>query len=361
LRIIDLNTQDSDPSSIKGQTTYTRSFQKKFAVSVVTTLFVFGVLVAPLHAGILTFLGGLFGGGELVYKVEKNSQNVALLSPAINIDPVPSKGGGAITITGQTALVADSGPLGTSSNTEVIPVSDQISVYVVREGDSISQIAKMFSVTTETILWANDVGRGGLIKPGQTLVILPVTGVVHEVKKGDTIGSIAKKYKSDTDDIALFNELDNSSALVIGDVLIIPNGKIAQTYTTRQSSPTVLRGAEGPNYNGYYMSPVSAASRSQGLHGYNAVDLATYAGAPIVATAAGEILISRTGWNGGYGNYIVIAHANGTQTVYAHNSQNIVYAGQYVVQGQVIGYVGSTGRSTGAHVHFEVRGAQNPF
>ena len=91
------------------------------------------------------------------------------------------------------------------------------------------------------------------------------------------------------------------------------------------------------------------------------MDLAAPTGTPILASAIGEVIISRTGWNGGYGNYVVIAHSNGTQTVYAHNSSNIVYAGQTVVQGQVIGYVGSTGRSTGAHLHFEVRGAKNPF
>ncbi len=90
--------------------------------------------------------------------------------------------------------------------------------------------------------------------------------------------------------------------------------------------------------------------------------MAASAGAPIRAAAAGEVIVSKTGgWNGGYGNYIVIKHANGTQTLYAHNSSNAVSAGASVAQGEVIGYVGNTGRSTGSHLHFEVRGAKNPF
>ena len=123
-----------------------------------------------------------------------------------------------------------------------------------------------------------------------------------------------------------------------------------------------LRGAGGPNYDGYYTRPVLRAQKSQGLHGYNGIDLASYIGAPILAAAGGEVIIARdSGWNGGYGNYIVINHPNGTQTLYGHLQSLIVYPGKYVVRGEVIGYMGSTGRSTGSHLHFEVRGAKNPF
>ncbi|PIQ67135.1 MAG: hypothetical protein COV95_00370, partial [Candidatus Zambryskibacteria bacterium CG11_big_fil_rev_8_21_14_0_20_40_24] len=115
------------------------------------------------------------------------------------------------------------------------------------------------------------------------------------------------------------------------------------------------------SYDGYYIKPVNGR-RTQGIHGYNAVDLGAPAGSPIFAAAPGVVIISRnSGWNGGYGRYIVIRHDNGTQTLYAHNSENIVYEGTSVVQGQVVGYVGSSGKSTGPHVHFEIRGAKNPF
>jgi len=143
--------------------------------------------------------------------------------------------------------------------------------------------------------------------------------------------------------------------------VIIPEGEFVMPKTTTASGTKVVTSG-GPSYEGYYMKPVSGAARTQGIHGYNGVDLGAPVGTPIMAAADGDVIIVKNGgWNGGYGNYVVIRHDNGTQTLYAHNSSNIVYPGQYVVQGQVIGYVGSTGRSTGPHVHFEVRGAKNPF
>lgn len=108
--------------------------------------------------------------------------------------------------------------------------------------------------------------------------------------------------------------------------------------------------------------PIPGATRSQGLHGYNGVDFAAPLGTPVYASDGGAVLVSRSsGWNGGYGLYVVIKHSNGTQTLYAHLSKTAVTAGSSVSQGQVVGYVGNTGRSTGNHLHFEVRGAQNPF
>ena len=104
------------------------------------------------------------------------------------------------------------------------------------------------------------------------------------------------------------------------------------------------------------------AVKTQGLHGYNGIDLAAPTGTPVLASASGDVIVSRGyGWNGGYGNYIVIKHPNGTQTLYAHLNEVIVSSSWHVVQGQIIGYVGATGKSTGPHLHFEVRGAKNPF
>ena len=113
---------------------------------------------------------------------------------------------------------------------------------------------------------------------------------------------------------------------------------------------------------GGFIHPLPGSLRTQGIHGYNGVDLASGTGTPIRAAAAGQVIVAKSyGWNGGYGNYVVVRHANGTQTLYAHNSSNAVGVGTYVAQGQTVAYVGSSGRSTGSHLHFEVRGASNPF
>jgi len=314
------------------------------------------------NAGIFSFLGKFFDRSSSNEVSIKNSQNMALLQAALNFDPAPIKGGGDITIIAGTSLLAETGPSGSLADIEDAPTSDQISIYVVREGDSLSQIARMFNVTTNTIIWANDIKNGGVINEGQTLIILPISGISHTVAKGETVKSIAKKYDGDYEETLLYNSLTLESVIQVGDIVVVPGGVAPVPVYTSTTRTATLRGTGGPSYVGYYMRPISGGSRTQGLHGYNGVDLATYAGAPIFASASGNVIISKSsGWNGGYGTYLVINHGNGTQTLYAHNSRNIVFPGQSVVQGQVVGYVGSTGRSTGFHVHFEVRGAQNPF
>jgi murein DD-endopeptidase MepM/ murein hydrolase activator NlpD len=243
-------------------------------------------------------------------------------------------------------------------------LNETISTYVVRQGDTVASIAKMFGVSSNTIRWANDIS-GSTIREGQVLVILPISGVRHTVAKGDTIGTIAKKYKADAQEIAYFNNMSLSQKLDVGSIVIVPDGEIASPVRSSSSSKlgsNPFRGGSGPVYEGYYLRPILGGHKSQGLHGYNGVDLASYLGAPVFAAAEGDVIIAaRGGWNGGYGNYVVIAHQNGTQTLYAHLSSVLVSAGDHVVRGAQIGLVGSTGKSTGPHLHFEVRGATNPF
>lgn len=272
--------------------------------------------------------------------------------------PLPAKGGGGVTILDENAVMAEDGPSGTIADIEK-PKNATISLYVVREGDTLSQVAEMFDVSVNTILWANNLSRATAIKKGDTLTILPVSGLKYTVKKGDTLASIAKKYEGDADEIAQFNGLAEGE-LAVGSEIIIPNGEMAAPPPApRKASPG---GASSPSYAGYYMRPTTGV-RTQGVHGYNGVDIAAPVGTSIVAAAAGDVIVARQGgWNGGYGSYVVIRHPNGTQTLYAHASAVLVSVGQYVSQGETIARVGNSGRSTGAHLHFEIRGGpRNPF
>lgn len=293
-----------------------------------------------------------------------NSQIIPLLEATANSETSAARGGGEITIINNNALLPDSGPLGTMADIEETkPNQDQISIYTVREGDNLSQIAKMFGVSVNTIKWANDLDYEGQIKMGQTLIILPVTGVQYTIKKGDTFKAIAGKFNADPEEVIRFNGLSQNASLIENQIIIIPNGDYAEPEkpTALPTAPK-LRAVSGPSYIGYYQRPIEEGRKSQRIHGYNGVDLADSCGTPITASASGDVIISREyGWNAGYGNYIVISHPNGTQTLYAHLSKNIAAAGWHVAKGQVIGYIGSTGRSTGCHVHFEIRGAKNPF
>ena len=287
-----------------------------------------------------------------------NSQTMDLLEGYLNINPT-STGGAEIAIVDSVALESNRGEsevfvdLGKSG-------TGQISVYVVRKGDTLGEIAEMFGVSTNTIVWANNI-KASSIKEGQELVILPISGVRHVVKSGDTVKSLATKYKADFDEILSYNGLAADAKIKPGDIVVIPDGVISAT----QTSLAKTSGSQTyPVYSGFYLRPIVGGRKTQGIHGYNGVDLAPSCrcvGDPIFASADGKVIISRTGYNGGYGTYVVISHANGTQTLYAHMSKDNVSVGQSVERGQVIGAVGSTGKSTGPHVHFEVRGAKNPF
>lgn len=299
-----------------------------------------------------------------VFSRLNNLQTLEVLSAARNLDPNPARGGGDIMVVDGAALVPQDGPVGTG--VDIItkkPASNQISLYVVREGDTLSAIADMFDVNANTIRWANNLGKGSAIRPGDSLIILPINGVRHTVAKGDTLASIVKRYDADTQEVLLFNGLEESGPLVVGSTITIPGGEMpvpkasASTRIVKQSS-----GTKASVSVGWLVNPVLGAVHTQGIHGYNAVDLGAPIGTPVRAAASGKVILSRSGgWNGGYGSYIVIDHGNGVQTLYAHLSANNVGFGETVAQGDVIGKVGSTGRSTGPHLHFEVRGAKNPF
>lgn len=290
------------------------------------------------------------------------------LKAAVNVDPNPDKGvADTLQTSGNRALIASAGPGGTVASVVGQPSSDRISVYVVRRGDTLSDIAAMFDVSVNTILWANDLRSARDVKPGDTLVILPITGVERTIAKGDTLKSLAKKYNADAEEIAQFNGLDPDEPLKVGSTIIIPGGEIvvpAPAPSTRpESQPAIIPPVSNVFLAGYFSNPVPGGRVTQGIHGKNGIDIAAPRGTPVHAAADGVVIVARGGgaWNGGYGNYIVITHPNGTQTLYSHLRSVAVSRGQSVISGQTIGHIGATGRSTGVHLHFEVRGAQNPF
>ena len=327
-----------------------------------TTLASWGVFV-PLFASASIF--SLLSQGILAPQstpATLNSQTVPLLTPATNIDPHPPTGGGGIALVAGSALLPLEGPEGTEATIAERPQSTAISVYIVHEGDTLSGIAEMFDVSVNTIMWANDL-KNGTIRPGTELVILPITGVRHTAAKGDTVASIAKKYKGDAEEIARANDLGVGSALAVGTVVIVPDGEISAPASVRATARTTpLRGAGGTSLSGYYGWPVDGGVVTQGLHGCNGIDIGARSGTAVFAAASGSVIIARSGgYNGGYGSYVVVQHDNGTQTLYAHLNRVLTSAGARVAQGATIGAVGSTGKSTGFHLHFEVRGAANPF
>lgn len=232
--------------------------------------------------------------------------------------------------------------------------------YTVQEGDSLGDIAQDFSVSVNTLLWANNLSATSFIKPGQKLIIPPTSGVLHVIKKGDTLKSIAQKYDTTVDNIANFNNIDDD-LLVVGETIMVPGGRIIytakpRTYTqpTTPSTPTPTEPAVVSNSKLQW--PSSCRRITQYYRGWlhTGLDVACGQGKPIYAAEDGTV--TRVQYlKTGYGYNVTINHGGGIQTLYAHASQIYVKVGDKVSRGQVIMAEGSTGRSTGPHVHFEVR------
>lgn len=263
------------------------------------------------------------------------------------------------------ALLSASGPSGSiaeMTDLQAETAAGQINTYTVVSGDTIQSIAAKYGISVNTIVWANNLNRKSKLKAGQTLVILPISSVKHKVVKGDTIPKIAKKYKGDVDEIISYNDLEDRK-LVIGDTIIIPDGEMPAPVLSPKVSKKIAKYiGNDKDVTSFFINPAPGTRRTQGVHGHNGVDLAGPVGTPLRAAAAGTVIVASVGgYGGGYGNYVVIRHANGTQTLYGHMNTISVSVGQTVNRGQYIGGLGNTGRSTGPHIHFEVRGARNPF
>ncbi len=235
---------------------------------------------------------------------------------------------------------------------------NQVVDYVVREGDTLSTIAEKFDVSSDTLKWANEGVNWQRIRPGDTVKVPPITGIVYKVRTGDTVYSIAKKFEANAQAIVdfPFNTFsdDENFSLVVGQTLIIPDGVMPDAVAAPRSIARVLTPDAGAvTASGNFVWP-AYGRLTQGYSWYHkGIDIANQAGGPILAADAGRVIAA--GWvSSGYGYHVVIDHGNGYQTLYAHLSQISVVVGQSVARGASIGEMGSTGRSTGKHLHFEI-------
>ncbi len=259
----------------------------------------------------------------------------------------------------------------TASPTTTKPSSAKrttIEEYVVAEGDTIGTIAEQFDLSITTILWSNNLSVRSIIRPGDTLTILPVDGITHTVKSGDTLSRIASTYGVTSAEIVDFNNLADANDLTIGESLLVPGGEkqaptpsrsvasVRNLFTPEQTSasPSPLAGSANmiwptdlSKINTYY-GQYYVYGRHYGLDidcNYNNNNY-----------AAADGIVTFSGWNrGGYGYFVQIDHGNGLVTAYGHHAKLYVSKGDSVTQGQPIGLCGTTGRSTGTHLHFEVR------
>ncbi len=243
---------------------------------------------------------------------------------------------------------------------------DKVVDYAVLGGDTLASISKKFDVSVETIKWANNL-KSDTIKPNQILKVPPVTGVVHKVASGESIYAIAKKYRVDAQNIVNFPfndfaDLDTFS-LTPGQTLIVPNGTVEVARPIAPSgyySGPIQAGVKGSSN---FIWPTSGSVSQYPIWYHMALDIQNPGAPPIIAADTGTVTFAGC-IPFGYGCHVIIDHANGYQTLYAHMSKILVSPGQGINQGGQIGVMGSTGRSTGTHLHFEVRsggGILNPL
>ncbi len=336
---------------------------KFMAVSAVTII---SIAPSDAAAGFLTDFLRFFAGQSSAGVVESSAGTISLPLLGSQASSVPAdvdSGASEEKINTEEGLIMtqESALVGSRNPSGMLPMDksfDTIFIYRVAAGDTPGSIAAQFRISLNTLMWANNLSRSSVIKPGDELIVLPVSGVKYEVRKGDTLETIAKKFRGDVEEIIAFNGRAIGESLSAGDVLIVPDGELASPAGVSVTA----RAPRLPEFIGYFLRPIIGGRRSRGLHGFNGIDLANSCGFPVVAAADGTVLLARvSGWNGGYGRYVVVAHPNNTQTLYAHLGAVGVSAGDRVGRGGNIGQIGSTGNSTGCHVHFEIRGAKNPF
>jgi len=232
-----------------------------------------------------------------------------------------------------------------------------IITYVVKKGDTLSQIAREFGVSVQTITGVNPTLRANTIQVGQELSILPVSGVLYYVQGGEDVDYIANLFGVSADRIREYNKeaISYNNPLSAGTSILIPGGT---------AIGSVGRAPKLPKLSGYFTMPTNGFNWGR-LHNYNAVDIANVCGTPVMAAAEGLVVeVVADGWNNGYGHMVLIEHPNETKTRYAHMQDISVEVGDYIKQNAQVGTMGNTGNihgPTGCHLHFEVEGAANPF
>lgn len=251
-------------------------------------------------------------------------------------------------------------------------INYKVGQYTVARGDALFSIAKDFNIKPETLLWANyDILQDSpdSLRVGQKLNIPPTDGVYYQWQAGDSLDSISQKFEASVDDILAWpgNNIDLTSPDIKPDTFVmVPGG---HREFVQWIIPTVARGKSGTASiggsacisdkvgSGAFIWPTGNhfVSGNEYWSSHLGIDIAAGEGAPVWAADAGVVTIAQGGWNGGYGNVVMIDHGNGWMTVYGHLSQINVVPCQDVNAGTLIGLAGNTGNSFGAHLHFETR------
>lgn len=233
---------------------------------------------------------------------------------------------------------------------------EEVITYTVKKGDNLISIAAAFGVSVESISVSNGIKNPHLIHPGQKLEFPGIVGLLYTVVQGDELSALAKKYEVDEETIWFANALD-SGELEPGTKLILPGAKLPppppMPRVASRGGSVNLAKVNLPGLIWPLRGNISSPFGMRGSSFHRGIDITGAKGKSIIAAAPGTVVASR--WQGSYGYMVEIRHNEQVATLYAHASKLLVKRGDYVQQGQAIALVGSTGKSTGPHLHFEVK------
>lgn len=246
--------------------------------------------------------------------------------------------------------------------------------YAVKPGDNISKIAHKYGLKVSSLLWANKLTSRETLQVGQDIIIPPVDGIYYDVQESDTLGELVKAHEADMTKVLAYNSFDGNQTIKVGQTVFIPGAQklfvapreavvaaqpVRQTTTSQAPSRPASTGSATVGSLGISILRPTKGTLTQGYHGgHYALDIANSPNTPIYASADGVVITSKDGWNYGYGNYVIIDHGNGIQTLYGHMNSRALSVGDSVKKGQLVGRMGNTGRvfgPTGVHLHFELR------
>lgn len=257
--------------------------------------------------------------------------------------------GNIVGMGGSSAGLPSERPDGEPTGEETAPEL-YYTVYTVQKGDMVGKIADRFGVSQDAIISLNRLKNTRTIQIGQLLKIPSIDGIIYTVKAGDTPANIADKYRVSLEKIALVNGIADN-AIPVGAMVFLPDAKL-DWVTIQEINGDLFH---KPLHGSYYISSrygwrENPFVKARTFH--NGIDMATAMGTPIYAALDGTV--SSTGYDVTYGNYVIITHHSGYQTMYGHMSKILVSKGKKVTTATRIGLVGNTGQSTGPHVHFTV-------
>lgn len=269
--------------------------------------------------------------------------------PAADISPAGVGGG----VSPETAEMQAAG---LDPEIEGIPEPEEYSMphmltfnsYTLEKGDMIGKIAEWAGLNEDTLISANNITNTRTMQIGQVIRIPNQDGIYHTVKKGDTLETLAEKYETAVSDISTVNELF-SDAIASGEKIFIPGAKLDWVNRQEINGDLFVWPCSGyiSSLYGYRIAPFAGTRQF-----HSGMDIASPKGSPVRAAMSGRV--SQVGYNDTFGNFALVSHHSGYRTFYAHMSVVRVKPGAYVGTGERIGDIGSTGLSTGPHLHFTV-------